>query len=147
MKILCFIFLVLGIGCKPRHIFECPKCEKTDSIVRITDTVAYSFPDELTLQALAYCDTFGKLKMRERDSIANLLHNLKPIYIYRNVDRQVLKTVKEVDKNALKAAWEQGYKYIKSQAKEKGFFDNWINLLWCVVGIAIIVLLIKIFKG
>lgn len=140
------MILVLGIGCTPRPIFECPTCVKTDSIVRITDTVAYAFPDELTLQALAYCDTFGKLKIRERDSIANLLANLTPVTITKWKVFETKTTVKEVDKNALKAAWEQGYKYVKSQAKEKTDLITWKNIIAAFIVLVFIILLIKLFK-
>lgn len=73
---LVFIVVCLLIaGCAKRPAFQ---IIKHDSIIRITDTVSWAFPDELTLQALAECDSTNKVHLRDIDSIKASFFKSKP---------------------------------------------------------------------
>ena len=87
--------LVLAAGCRT----QCPTVQTIEVSRVLTDTVYMAFPDELTLNELAYCDSVGIVRLASNIKMRGIIDSLKnlPIpvkiiskYVYKESKRDTI---------------------------------------------------------
>jgi hypothetical protein len=137
MRLSVFIILVLGLviaGCTTQQ----PVITTIEKEILKTDTIILAFPDEITLNELATCDSLGQVKQRTNKELTQLVDSLKNLPAQFKIIHHT--TFKESKKDTLII-----YKD-KVIIQKESFAFTVSQIKWLILSLGLLILIVIIYR-
>jgi hypothetical protein len=137
MRFSVFIIL-LGLviaGCTTQQ----PVITTIEKEILKTDTIILAFPDEITLNELATCDSLGQVKQRTNKELTHLVDSLKKLPAQFKIIHHT--TFKESKKDTLII-----YKDKVIVQKQESFAFTISQIKWLILSLGLLILIVIIYR-